>query len=229
MIVMSFDLSSVCTGVVAVNIEDEKIKLMKSCPVIPPKFSAENLGYLKSKRKVFTSKSEVQQINSYIKPNEHYVSKTEKKKRDVEVRRAKDLFVLKYIGDKLNELICGIKPDIIMFEKTEIFNGILTSVLLAKIGGLLIGLARSNKCDVIEIKVKEARKILPLTKIIKDFTEDKTDKELLKIPDITKRALRVFMENKYKGMGLKCSTDDESDSVVVFNFWYETIFKNKED
>ena len=52
MVVMSFDLSTNCIGVVTAEIDDisGKIIRMKSCPIIPRKFNPETLGYLKSKK-----------------------------------------------------------------------------------------------------------------------------------------------------------------------------------
>lgn len=218
-VVLAFDLSSVCIGVVAAKIENNKPTLVKSCPIIPPKFDATMLGYLKSKKKVKTSPNSDRFLNSYVKSGETYVSEANKKKRDVEVRRAKDLHVLDYIGKNINDIIDAIKPNIIVVEKTEIFNGVLTSVLLAKVFGVLMGAATSRGIKVEEHKVSEVRKVFNIAKLTKEFTKDKSEDDLMNIPDMTKRVLRTEMERKYGHLGLKCTTDDEGDACVVFNYW----------
>lgn len=217
--ILAFDLSSVCIGVVAAKVEDNKLTKVLSCPIIPPKFNSSALGFLKSKKKVYTSSKETKMVNSYVYPNETYVSEANKKKRDVQVRKAKDIFVLDYIGKQLNTLIDCINPDLIIVEKTEIFNGVLTSVLLAKVFGVLVGAATSKNIEVKEYKVKEVREIIDIVSVTKDLVENLTDEEINRIPDMTKRALRTFMEKKYGHLGLKCSTDDEGDACVVFNYW----------
>lgn len=224
--VLAFDLSSVCIGVVAAKVENNKLQKVLSCPVIPPKFDATTLGFLKSKKKVYTSSNKSKMVNSYVYPNEDYVSEANKKKRDVLVRKSKDIFVLDYIGKQLNVLIDSINPDLIIVEKTEIFNGVLTSVLLAKVFGVLVGAATSKNIKVQEYKVKEARSIIDLVKITKELTLNLTEDEISKIPDITKRALRTFMEKKYGHLGLKCSTDDEGDACVVLNYWCHINYIN---
>lgn len=217
--ILAFDLSSVCIGVVAAKIEDKELKLVKSCPIIPPKFNPSLLGYLKSKKKVPTSQTSSKMVNSYVKQGETHVSEANKKKRDVEVRRAKDLYALNYIGKNINDLVSTINPDIIVVEKTEIFNGVLTSVLLAKVFGVLMGAATSRGIKVEEYKVSEVRKIFNIAYLTREFTKDKTEEELMEIPDMTKRVLRTEMEKRYGKIGLKCSTDDEGDACVVLNYW----------
>lgn len=217
--VLAFDLSSVCIGVVAAKIENDKPTLVTSCPIIPPKFDATILGYLKSKKKIKTSPNSDKLINSYVRSGETHVSEATKKRRDVEVRRAKDLYVLDYIGKNINDIVDAIKPDIIVVEKTEIFNGVLTSVLLAKVFGVLMGAATSRGIEVKEYKVSEVRKVFNIAKLTREFTKDKSEEDLISIPDMTKRVLRTEMERKYGHLGLKCTTDDEGDACVVFNYW----------
>lgn len=220
--VIAFDLSSVCVGVVAALLENKKIRTVKSCPIIPKEFDASVLGFMKSKKKL-PNKSGTKHFNTWYKKGERYISEIDKKKRDVLVRTAKDSYVLKYIGEQITKIVDKLKPSLIVVEKNEIFNGVLTSILLGKIMGVLTGICASKGIKIIEIKVKQARSILDLTKITHDLVDNLSEDEILKIPDITKRALRKYMEKKYGHLGLKCSTDDESDACVVFNYWYEEI------
>ncbi|MGL5715543.1 MAG: hypothetical protein ACRCX2_21160 [Paraclostridium sp.] len=220
--ILSFDLSSKCIGVVAVKIGacDFEPTVVKSVPIIPPNFCPSNLGYMKSKKKISTPNNKAY-VNSYVKQGEMHVSKTEKNKRDVEVRSAKNLFVLDYIGKQIGYLISNIKPDLILVEKNEIFNGVLTSVLLGKVMGVLLGLAAQNNVRVIELKVTKVRSVFDVNKLAIDFTKGKSAEELKQIPDITKRALKFKMEELYGKYGLECQTDDESDACVVLHYWLD--------
>lgn len=217
--ILSFDLSTACVGCVAARVNsDYEPVLVKSYPIIPPKFDVSSLGYNKSKKKIKLKNSD-KYISTYIRKNEEYVSLEEKKRRDVEVRNASNMYVLDYIGKNIGSMVSMIKPDIILAEKNEIFNGVLTSVLLGKVMGVLIGVSAQYNIPVLNIKVSKARSVFNIGQLVKDFTKDKSAEELKVIPDITKRALRVEMERIYGKYGLVCSTDDESDSCVVFNYW----------
>ena len=224
--VLAFDLSTACVGVVAsvINKDTKEPILVKSCPIIPKRFSPEELGYRKSKKRLPTSKSG-EFLNTYYKDGETTISKSEKQRRDREVRTKENLFVLDYIGKQISTIINAIRPDVIIVEKNEIFNGILTSVLLGKVMGVLIGIASSHSIPLKEFKVSKVRSIIDLNKATRDLVESISEEELKKVPDVTKRALRKLMEKKYGQYGLECKTDDESDACVVFNYWLESEFE----
>lgn len=224
--VLSFDLSTACVGVVAAVLDNDSKKpvLIKSCPIIPERFSAETLGYRKSKKKLPTPKSG-EFLNTYYKIGEHTITKSEKLKRDREVRIKENLFVLDYIGRQISAIVDSIRPNIIIVEKNEIFNGVLTSVLLGKVMGVLIGIASSHSIPVNEFKVTKVRSIINLTETTRNFVESITEEELKKVPDVTKRALRKLMEAKYGQYGLECKTDDESDACVVLNYYLEEVLQ----
>jgi hypothetical protein len=219
MIVMAFDLSSVCIGITTAEMDlYGNIKVMRSCPIIPKEFNPETLGYMKSKKKLPTRNGEL--INTYWRRGETSISKVEKKRRDNEVRAQKDIRMLQEISKSMNDLVTAIKPDRIVAEKNEIFNGILTSVLLGKVMGTLVSITGINGIVFEEIKVTEARSIFDIPKILNQFRSGHTDKELMIVPDVTKRALREEMERLYSQYGIRFQTDDESDSCVVFHYWY---------
>lgn len=224
-IVLAFDLSTACIGTVAA-ILDNKSKtpsVVRSCPIIPPSFSPTELGYMKTKKKLPTKNGEL--LTTYYISGETSITKQEKKRRDVEVRNAANLYVLDYIGYQLGVIIETIKPDIIVVEKNEIFNGVLTSVLLGKVMGVLVGIAASKGVKVKEFKVKKVRELFNISEETLKYTSNLSEDELRRIPDMTKRVLRNLMEQKYGMYGLKCKTDDEGDAAVVFNYWYETIYR----
>jgi hypothetical protein len=210
---MCFDLSSNCIGVVTAEVDNGKVIKILSCPIVPPVFKAGSLGFMDSKKKLPT-KTGV--LNTYYKSGETTITKDEKIRRDALVRSSKDMFVLASIGKSISNLIDNIKPDLIIVEKNAIFNGILTSILLAKTMGVLLGVAGRAGIEVKEYSVNKVRSILNVGKIVTDFSKTVTDDVLKRIPDVTKRAIGEVMSKKY---GLKFKTDDESDACVLLHYY----------
>lgn len=220
---MSFDLSSVCIGAIAARLNNKGVvELIKSCPIIPENFDASTLGFMKSKKKLKCSNGTV---NTYYYKDEDSVSKVEKKRRDVLVRNAKNNFLKAQIGRDISNMIMIVKPDLILAEKNQIYNGVLTSVLLGEIMGNLEGVAASYGIPLIKLTVQEVRKPLNPARVVKEFSKKHSDEYLQSLPDITKAALRDVMQKKYAHLGLNMLTDDEGDACVVFDYWYEHIFK----
>lgn len=210
--VIAFDLSSVCIGCVVADV-DKKVLKIASCPIIPEKFNPETLGYLKSKGKL---RSKNKTFLSWKKKGEVEIPESEKKKRDSEVRQAKDLFLLKNISEQITEIL-SLSPDLVIVEKNEIFNGILTSVLLAKIMGVLQGICGSKSIPVKEYKVAHIRSKYNVSKLVLSLAESSSKEELQKIPDVSKRAIRKMLSQKYPTISFQ--TDDESDACLVFDYW----------
>jgi hypothetical protein len=225
MIVMSFDLSSACIGVTTARLNKIKeVEKIMSCPIIPKQFSPTELGYMASKKSLPTIKGN-KSLNTYWKKGEAKITETEKKRRDREVRAKKDIFVLEYIGQQMGSMINKIKPDLIIVEKNAAFNGILTTVLLAKVYGTLLGIAGMLSIPVLEYSVNEVRAPYDVARLVSQFCATKTPEELKKLPDITKAAIRKFLYKIYRDKGINFQTDDESDSCLVFHYWYENIYK----
>ena len=210
--IMSFDLSTKCIGCVSCAISNETLIAFYSAPIIPPQFNASELGFLKTKKKLSCG---IETINSWAKPGEKKITKQEKKKRDVFVREHKDVFVLAYISRKIEELISVVNPDIVVVEKNEIFNGVLTSVLLGRVNGVLHGICGPKNIPVYEYHVQDVRKPYNLMERTAEFISGKTSEELSKIPDITKRVIREMMERIYSTTFL---SDDESDACIVLDY-----------
>jgi transcription initiation factor IIE alpha subunit len=55
--------------------------------------------------------------------------------------------------------------------------------------------------------------------LLKEFKKRHTVEELMCIPDITKRAIREYLETIYGQYGIVFQTDDESDSCAVLHYW----------
>jgi hypothetical protein len=145
------------------------------------------------------------------------ISFAEKKRRDVFVRNEINKKVLFEISTSLNRSISTIKPDIILAEKNEIFRGVLTSVLLGKVMGILIGTSAANGIEVEEHKVQVVRSILEYNMLYENLRKKLTTEEIMQLPDVTKRAINVYLSELY---GVHTLTDDESDSLAVFHYWY---------
>ena len=225
--VMSFDLSTACIGVIAAEINHTRnITKILSCPIIPTKFDPSTLGYLKSKKKLITAKGE--SLNCYVKAGETHVSKAEKARRDREVRGQKDIYVLADISRVMGSMINAIKPDLILVEKNVAnLGGQLTTVLLAKVMGTLLGIAGMLGVPLKEYAVNKARSVLNVSDLVKDFAYNHSPEELKNVPDITKRALRVEMQRRYGKYGLKMQVDDEGDACVIWNYWYVEEYKGE--
>jgi hypothetical protein len=222
--VMAFDLSSKCIGVCTAKINDNtrQVEKIMSCPIIPQKFSPSVLGYANSKKKLPIKSGEM--INTYYIPGEATITKSEKESRDKKVRAKKDIYVLEEIGKTMGNMINQIKPDLILVEKNAVYNGILTSILLAKVMGTLLGIAGMLGIPVQEYPVPTVRSHYNIGSLVKQFTLNKKAEELQTIPDITKRALRELLQKKYGHLGIVFQTDDESDACVVFDYWFENVY-----
>lgn len=225
MIISSFDLSTTCTGALISEIDNnDNIIRVKSAPIIPEKFSPSELGYLNSKKKIVAKNGKV--FSAYLKPEEKNISQAEKKRRDIEVRNFRNNKAISEISYNISEIVTNTRPNIILVEKNKIFNGILTSVLLGELMGSLEGVASANGVPVLKIDVETARKIFNLTELTKKYISPMGYDEICKIPDITKRALRIFMEETYGKKGLRCSTDDEGDAAVIFHYFFTNLYKD---
>ena len=227
MIVLSADLSTACTGIIVARINSDKsVDKIMSTPILPKKIDiTKEFGYCKSKKKLPVKEGSREEVNTYYIKGENFVSKAEKKRRDIKVRQAQNLFILTHMSKDIGDIVNGIKPDLILYEKNAIFNGILTIELLAKLAGTLVGIAGSMSIPVEEYKVQTVRKRHNPTKLVKDFVKGKDENYIASLPDVTKAALRELMNNKYSKYGLNMLSDDESDACVVFDYWYEEIYK----
>ncbi|MGN1093080.1 MAG: hypothetical protein ACI4RS_05440 [Monoglobaceae bacterium] len=218
--IMAFDLSSACTGVTFADINNENIIFLKTFSIRPEvsKTSvAKKLGYIHSENVATTG------IRSWVKSGGEIVSKTEKKKRDVEVRNAINAEIKKYISTELQKSIDNLNPDLILVERNESFNGVLTTKFLAEIRGILEGVA--TKQPIIQYSVAEIRKKFDLAKMTQEYVSKLTPSQVKKEKDITKNVIKEYLEHKYQ---IHCANTDESDSLAVFDHYYEKEVINHE-
>lgn len=222
---MAFDLSSACIGTLAAEVyKPDVIKRVMSAPIIPPAFDPVTLGYMHSKKKLPSGRDGVL-LNTYWRSGETSISEAIKERRDVEVRNEKNRFVKDDIGRQIHSLIKGVNPNILLAEKNEIFGGVLTSVLLGEIMGILEGVASTYGIPLFQYKVQQVREQHHVSQLVVEFTRDKSAEYLLSLPDVSKAALREKMEKKYGVYGFHPQTDDEGDACIVFDYWFEKVFK----
>lgn len=210
--IMAIDSSSTCSGIVIADTKEDKIKI-GSAPIIPSKFDVTTLGYLKTKKKMPNG------FLSYVRDKDETVSKTEAKKRNVEVRHKQNNHKAKDIGRQLSYLIKNTKPDLVLIERNRIFNSQLTSVLLGEIMGIVEGVCASCGIDLEKFTVEEMRKSINSTKLVKEFSQKKTEEELASMEDVTKEAIKDYMVEIYGKFGFNPTTLDESDACLVFHYW----------
>lgn len=212
--IMAIDSSSVCSGVVIADIEGSKVIKVGSAPIIPSKFDVTTLGYLKTKRKMKGD------FLSYVKDIKESVSKTEAKKRNVEVRHNTNNHKAKDIGKQLSFIIDSTKPNLVLIERNRVFNSQLTSVLLGEVMGIVEGVCASHDIELKKYTVEEMRKSINSAKLVKEFSLKKTGEELTNMKDVTKEAIKDYLEGIYGKYGFKPTTLDESDACLVFHYWF---------
>ena len=214
--VMAIDASSVCSGIVVAEIDNKgEVSRIGSASIIPKKFSPTLLGYK-------ASKANINGYKSYVKKGENFVSKTEAKRRNAEVRHARNDFKAKTISSQLNTLISKISPDIVVIEKNRTFNSVLTTALLAEVMGCVEGVCGANDIDLIKVTVEAIRKELNAPKLVKEFCEIKTVEELSSYEDITKEAIKDYLEYIYN---FRMANTDEGDACAVFHYYYKNLYR----
>ena len=221
---LAFDLSTACTGVTGAELNGKDIVYLKTFSIVPcvdKKKTISSLGFEPNKRYIESARS--QRILTYVRFPDENVPKTEKKKRDVAVRNAINAGLKQDLSVKLNHLVQSFCPDIILVERNESFHGVLTTKLLAETKGILEGAAGS--IPVYSYNVVKIRSEMDLTTITKQFIDSVQDASVLSgVDKITKHAIKHYLEKKYN---IQCQNTDESDSLAVFNYYYETEVKSR--
>jgi len=226
--IISFDLSSACIGVTVSEIDGETIIRVLSAPIMPPNYSPTELGYMHS-QKYLPAGRDGTLLNTYWMEGETSISKSEKERRDVEVRTARNNFIKDDISRQISSFIQNVVPELVIAEKNKIFHGILTSVLLGEIMGILEGVAGTYGIPVLKYDVQVARAPHNTSRLVMEYASRHTESELRALPDVAKAALREKMVAKYGAYGFAPQTDDEGDSCVVFDYWFEQIYKKRNE
>lgn len=221
--ILAFDLSSSCIGCACGDCYEGEngvwIEKLMTASIIPPHYVPSE--YLKSKKNLICNGH---LSSSWAKPGETKITKTEQKRRNVQVRNEKDVFVLASISQEIDQMISAIHPGLILVEKNEIFNGVLTSILLAKIMGVLHGVAGTYQVPIKEYRVQEVRAPYDVFQLVAKFVDGKSQEDFKNVPDVTKRAIRVMLEGKYN---IKFCSDDESDAALVLDYYINHATKKQ--
>lgn len=228
--VLAFDLNTHHTGVLGAvldNSKDEKIITLRSATIEVVNFSVrDHFPYRENKKKILTSPNGEKMHSAYFKPGENHVSVSNKRKRDAEVRQLKNSYQRDHMAYQYSKLLDSVKPNLVLIERNEMFNGTLTIEVLAKLTGLLIGQCVSKGIQYQEHNVKSIRKPYNVTKLCYDFTRGKSPEYLAGLEDVTKMAILDYLMKKYKDLGIDLQTLDESDAGLLFDFWYNYIRRN---
>lgn len=112
-----------CIGCIAAEMDGPKIKIVRSCPIMPPRFDINSLGFMKTKKKLPTPSGN-KLLSTWYQNGEHTVSEKEKKRRDVLVRERDNLFKLTNMSATMGNIIKIIGPDVMSVEQNAMFNGV---------------------------------------------------------------------------------------------------------
>lgn len=212
--VLSFDLSLTQTGVAFAEINDKnevaRLSTVSIVPLADEEKLIKDMGFLRSKHKVMTKGGN--SYWAYVLNQNEVVPYAEKKKRDVAVRNAINMAKRSSLAKQIRLLFDKVSPELILVERNESFNGILTTKLLAEARGILEG-----ACSDVLIKqysVSEIRKGVNLVNLTRDFVNKLADSGAPFPADITKSALKHYIETKYN---ITVKNTDESDACMVID------------
>lgn len=222
MIVASFDLSTTSTGVVVAKLRENLLVSLLTFPLAPKKPKPSEVGFLNTKKVMFNKGV---YYRSYVKHAEEKVSITTKRKRDRKFNNFSKQKKLNTLSKSLAEVVTKHKPDLILYEKNLIFGGILTTEQLSKLAGVLLGIAAANNIKTTGFNVGQVRAAYSVVDLVRNFTKGKDPEELKRIKDITKVAIRDMVCTKYN-IGADI-TLDESDALLIFDYWRNSYYKNQ--
>lgn len=221
--VMTFDLSTTCTGVVIAVFDGATLTNLSTVSIVPSSIDPASVGYLKNRQKTKTKKGE--SINSYVTHKGEIVSKTEKKRRDVIIKRLSEENRLAETTHAIRSLIKDNKPVIILMEANMAFRNMDTTRKLAEVAGVLQAIALAEGIKLEKINVATARAHWNLSRECIKFARNLTEEELQKI-DLTKETLKRLMLDIFSGYKLNREmSTDESDALVLLNHWMSTAGK----
>ena len=224
--IMSFDLSTICTGVAIGFINTNSIVSVETISIIPPSaICPTTFGFLKSKQKTTTKGGKV--VTSYVKYKGEIVTVKGKKERDNLVKYSSETGRLQYTADEIGKLISLVGPNLIIQEDNMAFRSMQVTRQLGEVAGVLQGLATVNGIPLVKVNENHARGQYNTSEILKNFCASKTPEELKVIKDVTKHALKEFLFSKYSKFGLNPeATTDESDALLLLDYWLNKNIKD---
>lgn len=218
MIAMFFDLSSVCIGVTFAQIKNNQVEYAETLAIIPETPSAKQLGYTTKEPKYLHYQGN--KFLGLLKPDEVTTSKKEAERRIAEYKNFRHKELLKDIGKQCGFYLNSINPDVIALEKNKVFNGVLTTKLLAEIAGGIYFYAGANNIELYDYDVNTIR--AKIRKDIPDFTYPDDKIVLDSKYEIYCRLQTYFNKNYPELINFSTMTMDESDSLAVFYYYLTT-------
>lgn len=220
MIVMTFDLSSTCIGVTFAEIkEGTKITYGRTLPIIPRRMDPRDYGFTTLQPKKIANKGK--EFKGYLKEGEFSISHQEAKSRNSYLKAQMHNFLLRDIGEQCGRFLGKIKPEIVCIERNASFNGVLTTKLLAEIAGGIY-----FYCGAMGIEMFDYPESTVRARIRRDITEFTYEKDGLNAIDTKWEIycrLRSYFECTWPGLfDFSKMTMDESDSLAVFYYYYQT-------
>lgn len=222
-VIMAFDLSTTCTGVVLATFDGDTLLELSTRSISPSNISPTSMGYLKTKQKTKTKRGE--DIFSYVVRKGEIVSKTEKKRRDILIKRLSEENRLLETAKAARSLVVDNHPTLILMEANMAFRNIDVTRQLAEVAGVLQAISEAENIPLEKIQVATARAHWNLSKECTTYARTLTERELRSI-DLTKETLKNIMLGTFSGYKLnKDMTTDESDALVLLHHWMKTTGK----
>lgn len=218
MIVMTFDLSSTCIGVSIGKIENKDIALARTMPIIPKRPTGKDVGYTTAQPKKIAYRGN--EFKGFLKPGEFSISKSEAERRRAGFKVKEHNHLLRNIGKQCGHLLKNINPDVVCIERNSSFNGILTTKLLAEIAGGLYFYCGANDIPLFDYNEATVRALIRRTVTEFSYENESGEKALDTKWEIFCR-LREYFKN-VPGLDFSKMTLDESDSLAILFYYYET-------
>lgn len=221
MLITAFDLSTTCTGVTIARLEDGVLASLKTQAIIPPGFDTTALGYLPTKRQVKPKSGKP--FQAWVTKAGEVISKTEQARRNTEVRITMERERIGFMAISIADILRS-EPDVVLMEANMAFRSMQVTRQEGEMSGVLQGIAAQYHTKVEKINVHSARSKLCIGTEMVNFARGKNPVWLKSI-DLTKETVKYLMLKKYGGKyNLRSDmTTDESDSLLIFDYWYEEV------
>lgn len=209
--IVALDISGSCTGMSHIVTDNSRIVAITTRALRPADgFNGTACGYSPHKRRAWTLAGD--SFQSWVYPGEKLLSRTEKTRRDKEMRQAQRAYILEHLGNGLREALTEWAPTFILLERNAAFHGILTTKALAEYAGVAWGVARVF-APVEEWPVATIRACFPSARGVSSPKEE----------------VQRVLEEIYAPWRQGPWTLDESDSLAVFHAWWTSGFRTKEE
>ena len=226
MISMCLDLSSACIGATFAKTNEGRLGYIKTLPIIPKAPTGKDFGYTTQEPKQIHYRGA--SFPGFLYPNETQISKREADRRKAEFKILKHRHLLQNIGKQVGTYMEKIKPDILAIERNSSFNGVLTTKLLAEIAGGLYFYTGAKNIEFYDFNESTVRAFIRKQIPNVDRTAGMSEKIALDTKWEIYCRLKQYFEHQHPGMlDFEGMTLDESDSLAIFYYLYQTVILKK--